>query len=218
MLSAFFNFYFSLLAAAIAIAYLAFKRGNKKSLIIVLVLTATLLAEVFSQVVYQYKIKRCNFSTHVFNLIEYPLFCLYYLKACNNDKFKFLVRLSIPLFLLFSILFSIFLYRFETLPVVNIDVEGFLLFIIYTHLLFNIDVDVSKYVYANADFWIATGLLVFFGGVFTFLGLYPILFHIDPTSALEEYGFIIRPLDIIFYSCIIIGQICLIRTKRYSIQ
>jgi len=103
------------------------------------------------------------------------------------------------------------------MPVINIDIEGFLLFIIYTHLLFSIEVDVKKFIYAQEDLWIAAGVLIFFGGAFTYLGLYPSLFNIYPREAGTVYGFFVKSLDTIFYSFIIIGQICLIRNRKYLI-
>lgn len=217
-MNTFFICYFGLLAISVLLSYLSYIKGNNNLIFILLVLVATFLIETSTQLIYQYKVEGYNFIYHIFNYAEYTLFSIYYLKACSNNKFKFLVKLSIPFFVLISLYISIFIYHFENLPVLNLDIEGFLLFIIYTHLLFSLDTDKNKFIYTHPDFWIATGLLIFFGGVFMFWGLYPVLIHIDPIKALQEYSFVIRPLNIIFYICIIIGLICSIRNKKYLIQ
>jgi len=200
------------------LSYLSYRKGNDKSLFIMLVLIATLLIEISSRIFYLNRISGYTFILHLFNLFEYSMFCMYYLKTCKTNQLKTVVRISIPIFIVFGLCSSWFLYHFIGLPVLNIDVEGFLLFIIYSHLLFNLDDDENMVIYAHPDFWISIGILIFFGGAFIFLGLYPILLHMDAFSALTEYGAIITPLNMIFYNCIIIGLICLIRNKRYSIQ
>ena len=196
-------------------AYVSFKKGTNQALFIMLVLIATLLTEISAMTFSKYRIQGFDFIVHIFNLIEYVLFSMYYLEACRNSKLKIGVKLSIPLFIASGLWTSIFVYHFKGLPVWNIDVEGFLLFVIYSHLLFCLDDDKNRAIYTHPDFWISIGVLIFFGGAFVVFGLYPILLHLDPIKALNEYGFILKPLNMIFYNCIIIGLICLIRNKRY---
>ncbi|MBB3054568.1 hypothetical protein FHS11_000978 [Mucilaginibacter gotjawali] len=93
------------------------------------------------------------------------------------------------------------------MPAINIDVEGLLLFVFYTHLLFYIDADIIDPIYAHPDFWISVGIMVFFGGVFVFLGLYPYLFNLDFDETMKLFSLITRPLNIFFYISIILGLI-----------
>ena len=183
-----------------------------------LVLIATLLIEISALVVYKYKLKGFTFTYSIFNLFEYTLFCMYYLKAGQNNKVKSWVKLSIPFFILFSVCMSFFVYHFEKYPVLNIDIEGLLLFIIYTHLLFNLEVEENKSIYANQDFWISAGILIFFGGAFVLFVLYPLLFSLDSDKAKQQYGFVLVPLNVILYVSIFIGIICSIRKKKYTIS
>ena len=183
-----------------------------------LVLIATLLIEISSRIFYLNKIVGYTFILHLFNLFEYSMFCMYYLKTCKTNQLKTVVRISIPIFIVFGLCSSWFLYHFVGLPVLNINVEGFLLFIIYSHLLFNLDDDENRVIYAHPDFWISIGVMIFFGGAFVFLELYPVLLHVDSDRASRQYGSILGPLNIIFYNSIIIGLICLIRNKKYLIR
>lgn len=214
-MNAFYTCYFTLITAAALLALLLCYKGQFKFLFIVFVLVATLMIEVASFIVFKYKIKGYNFIYYIFNLLEYTLFCLYYLRTCENKKLKIPVKLSIPLFVAFGLYVAFFIKHFHGLPVLNIDVEGFLLFIIYTHLLFNLNVEGDQFIYTHVDFWISIGILIFFGGTFVFFGLYPILHHIDASKAISMYGYMTKPLNLIFYTCVIIGLICLILNKKY---
>jgi hypothetical protein len=209
--------YLSLICCALMLAIKSFISGRKKSLYILLVLLATLLVEMYSTIAIAYHV---NFSWtyHLFSPIEYSLFCVYYLAGFNSNKFKSIIVYSIPFFITFSLLISIFLYQFQSMPAININVEGVLLFMLYTHLLFCIDVDLNTPIYSHPDFWISIGVLMFFGGVFIFLGLYPFLFNLNFKETMRLFDEITRPLNIIFYSCIIIGLLCSIQKRKYFIS
>lgn len=206
--------YHSLITIALILSFIAYIKGSKKSLYLVLVLLATFLVELFAS------LQKIGFDWiyHLFNPIEYTAFCIYYLKTCPIEKYKTPVAFSIPVFIVFGLCVSFFKYKFSSMPAVNIDVEGFLLFIIYAHLLFSINVDVKMFIYSHPDFWISIGVLIFFGGVFIFFGLYPKLYHLDLNSTLELFGKIAKPLNLILYNCIIIGFVCLLRHRKYLIQ
>jgi hypothetical protein len=213
-----YEFYFISISIAAILSFYLYKKGQGNSIFIMVVLIATLLVEVSSWIIRYYRITGYTFIMHIFNLLEYTMFCMYYLKSCQNKKLRLWVKLSIPLFILFCLCASFFKYRFNAMPVLNIEVEGFLLFIIYTHLLFNINVDENRFIYTHPDFWMSLGIMIFFGGVFVYLGLYPVLLHVDNNEALRTYYLILYPLNIIFYYSIIIGLICLIRNRKYLIR
>jgi hypothetical protein len=214
----FYIFYFSLIAVAALLSYWSLKKGNEKSFFLMVLLIATFFVEVSSRMFSIFNIQGYSFILHIFNILEYTMFGFYYLKSSHNNKLKRAVKLSISLFAVLCTCVSFFVYHYKGLPVINIDVEGFLLFIVYTHLLFSLDVDENRFIYTHPDFWISIGILIFYGGVFVFLGLYPILLHLDTDKALKEYGFIMTPLNVVLYNSIILGLICSIRNKKYLTQ
>jgi len=173
-------------------------------------LLATFLVELFAAVL------KSGFEWiyHLFNPIEYSVLCSYYLKACNVSRLKGTVAWSIPVFILFSLFISCFLYHFKSLPALNINVEGCLLFIIFTHLLFSLEVHINIFIYTIPDFWISVGILIFFGGVFVLFGLYSKLHYLDKIRTLELFDIITKPLNIILYSCFITGLIYSIRNEN----
>jgi hypothetical protein len=210
--------YHSLILLALLLSYLPYKKGAKKALFLVLVLLATFIVESITAVLRTNHIKGFSWIYHVFNLFEYTLFCLYYVKNCTVKKYKSVVIWSIPVFIIFSFCISCFLYGFTSLPALNINIEGLLLFIIYTQLLFNLDVHLKMSIYNHPDFWISTGVLIYFGGVFVYFSLYRTLVYLDRKENLKLFGTITQPLNIILYCCIIIGLICLLRNKKYLTQ
>lgn len=209
--------YLSLLCFALIFAGKSFLSGVKSSLYILLVLCATFLDEIFSTFAISHHIS-FDWAYHLFNPIEYTLFFLYYLNRCGSRGIRTIIVWSIPLYIVFSLCISIFYYHFHSMPAININVEGFLLFLFYTHLLFRLDENLNMPFYQYTDFWISVGVLMFFGGAFIFLGLYPFLFNVNVKETLNLFGLITRPLNIVFYSCVIIGLLCSMRNKKYFIS
>jgi len=212
----FHRLYYVVLIFASVLSYLSYKRGSYKSIFILILLVITVLFELLTSILKENKVHNYIFIYSIFNTIEYTLFGVYYLKACNIKRTKILAKLSIVLFAINSLIVSFLVHqsaiRYEGLFSRNFNIEGLLLFIMYTHLLFTVDDDVTLPVYKHADFWISIGVLVFYGGIFVLFGLYPILLHVDTG---KEYGFIIDPLNIFLYISITIGLLCLLRNRKY---
>jgi len=183
----------------------------------ILVLASTLTLESCSSYLDSNNIKGYDYRFHVFNLIEYSLFATYYIISCADNRYKQWVKLSIPVFIVCALSVSFFKYKFSGVPSVNIDIECFLLLILYTHLLFNLDIKPNMFIYQHHDFWISSGILIFYGGVFCSLGLYPLLVSFEKEKARSLFDYIIDPLNLTFYTCIIIGLLCTLR-KKYLIQ
>ena len=146
---------------------------------------------------------------HLFVIIEYALLCLYFSNAMET-KYRRVVLMSIPLFLVFSLSLSYWLYHFKNLPGININTEGFLVGIICAYVLMNLNTKVYPTILKHPDFWICCGLLIFFGGTFFSHGLYSYLHSLDRQQALRLFSIVNKPLNIILYSCLIIGFVCAI--------
>ena len=198
--------------AAVA-SFLSYRKGNRRFIVLTILLVLTIIIEKLSLSPH---FGNYVYTMHIFNLIEYSLFCLYFLQCCTNRKLKLCVGWSIPLFAIYGTCVSIFKYQYDHLPADNLDLEGILLFIMYTHLLFNIDVDINRLVYTHPDFWIATGIMVFFGGVFVLFGVYSGLKHASGDNAGKLYESISHPLNLFLYTCINVGIICSLKYKKYS--
>jgi hypothetical protein len=208
--------YHSLILIALMLAVTAYRKGKTKALYLMLVLLATFVVETAAGVLKFYHVKGQAWIYHVYNLFEYSFLALYYLKNCPVARFKPAVRVSIPLFIVFGLSVSGWLYQFKSMPALNLNVEGCLLFLMYTHLLFSIETDMFTPVRQHPDFWIATGVLVFFGGAFVFFNVYRMLLHLNYLQTLAMFGRIMGPLNVFLYICLIIGLLCLHRNRTYS--
>ena len=207
MCDKFYVLYFDVLILGSIVSYFPYRTGDRKFIFILLLFVATLAFELLTLTLRSNGVKGYIFIYDLFNAVEYIFFGIYYLKACKHKWARIWGRLSIILFFIFSLVASYLVYRFEQragrILTLNINIECCLLFITYTHLLFNIDDNVTIPIYRHPDFWISVGVLIFYGGVFVLFGLYPMLVGVD--TANKEYGFIIRPLNIFLYLSIILG-------------
>lgn len=193
-----------------------YKRGYKPASYLFILFVITVIVELINYFAPRPKKDTVTFVMCCFNPIDYTLFSLYYLQYVTSKLLKRLVKWSIPLFVLYSLIVSQLVYRFNDFPSINIATEGFILFIFYTQLLFNLN-DIRPIQFLH-NFWISIGILLFFGGAFALICVYPALVGISTTDALMAYGFIIQPLNDVLYFCIVIGLICLIRNKNLSAQ
>lgn len=215
-MSLYYVIYHGLILIALVLAIICYRTRSRKYILLAILLTATLFVELMAEVLYD-KHQPFVWAYHGFVVLEYSLLCLYYLQSIGVTYARFAVRLSMPLFFVLSLGLSYFFYGFVSFPGLNIDIEGFLLFLLFTHLLFNLRDPEETSIYSHPDFWMALGPMVFFGGTFLFNGVYTRLFQMDRSKALELFGIINRPLNIFLYGSLITGLLCSIRkTKSIS--
>jgi hypothetical protein len=92
-------------------------------------LLATSIDELIAAAAYFGNLKM-DWIYHLFNPIEYTLLSIYYIKSCKQENIKKVVKISIPIFILAGLSISYYQYHFGSLPGLNINIEGFLLFIL----------------------------------------------------------------------------------------
>lgn len=213
-MSLYYIIYHSLILISLILSLVAWLQGHKRFLWLTLLLFFTLSVELLSEILINKKIP-FEWALHIFVLLEYSLLAAFLSRAIKSVQLRRAIHVSILIFVIISLTLSIFNYHFLNLPDININLEGMLLFCICTYILFNLDIEASKAIYLNPDWWFCIGILIFFGCSFFFYGIYTNLFRIDAAKAMKLYSFINRPLNMILYSSIIIGLLCLIRGKKY---
>lgn len=149
------------------ISFIAWKKGHKRYLTLSLLLLTTFILEVY--VLYLIK-KNVDFTYlyHIYTTIEYPLFCWFLLDAIRKPKIKRFFALTIPIYILTTLLVSSLYYHFTGFPGINIELEGMLQSIVCTYILFNLDIQEDVSILWNQYFWICSGILIFFGTSFFF--------------------------------------------------
>lgn len=155
---------------------------------------------------------------HLYNLVEYALLCLFLVPIVRSKSVAKLVKYSIPIFIVGGFLLSLLFYRFKGFPGLNINIEGILLFILCVYILFTLEVTEDTPVFKTTDLWICSGILIFFGTTFFYNGIYTRIVDIDEGQAVKLFSIINRPLNIILYSFIIIGILCLPKKLKPIIQ
>jgi len=153
---------------------------------------------------------------HIYALFEYTFFCIYFMQMVSL-KHKRWIKFSILIFILTSASISYWYYHFESFPGANINTEGVFICIICSYVLLNLDIHLFDAIYKHPDFWISLGILIFFGGTFFSNGLFTYLYEIDKVQAKKLFNIINSPLNLILYSCFIIGFLCAI-PRRSTIR
>ena len=153
---------------------------------------------------------------HIYALFEYTFFCIYFMQMVSLKHQRW-IKLSILIFILASASISYWYYHFESFPGANINTEGVFICIICAYVLLNLDIHLFDAIYKHPDFWISLGVLIFFGGTFFSNGLYTYLLEIDRVQAKKLFNIINSPLNLILYSCFIIGFLCAI-PRRSTIR
>lgn len=209
--------YNTLILAAFILSLIASLKGYKRFGLLSLLLFITSVLEL--SVLYLIE-KETDFTWlyHIYNVVEYALLCLFLADAINSAAIAKVIKVSIPLFILTGLSVSYFYYSFSGFPGLNINIEGLLLSIICVYILFNMEVIEKASIFSNYYFWICSGILIFFGTTFFFNGIYTRIAKIDGDRALILFSTINRPLNIILYSFIIIGILCLLMKKKPTTQ
>ncbi|MBS1486908.1 MAG: hypothetical protein JST43_04905 [Bacteroidetes bacterium] len=192
------------------------RQGNKRFISILFLLVATLSVEILAGVGYWLH-REFVWAYHLYSPIEYLFIATFVLTSTHNRTTKNLIAFSVLLYMLFSISLSVFVYHFLGMPGINIGVESLLIFSLCTYRLFNLEAT-DKPIFLVADFWICIGFLLFFGGCSFFFAVYTPLFKTSVISALSLFGTIAMPLNLLLYSLIIIGLLCLIPKRNSASQ
>jgi len=150
---------------------------------------------------------------NLFVIVEYSLLSWYFISVVGGRWLKIGIICSVPIFALISILISVRLYGFNQFPGQNINLEGVLMLIVCTAVLFNLDTKLYSKIARHPDFWICCGWLIFFTGTFLSNGLLSFVMSQNLEFAKRVFLVLNHPLNLILYSCLIVGLICAVRGK-----
>lgn len=198
-------------------SFVAWKKGHKRYLTLGILLLITTSMELYVQYLIK---KRVDFTYlyHLFIAIEYPLICWFLSDAIRSSSVKKILLLTIPLYLVISLSLSVLHYHFTGFPSLNIELEGIMQSILCTYILFNLEVYEDVSILRNQYFWICSGILIFFGTSFVFNGVITPILRMDTNKTLMLFNMINKPLNLVLYSFIIIGLLCLLTKRKSSTQ
>ena len=196
--------------------YVVIKR-SKNYRYLTLLLGITLLTELIAEILINFKVDFV-WIYHLYTPVNFALLALHFNQLFTKKFVKKAIIISIFGFFIFSYSLSMFIYRFTDFPGIIITIDGLLMVVICVYYLLNIDPEFEPIFFQNPNVWISIGLICFFGGTAFFNGVYTKLLQLDKVSALKLFGVINKPLNILLYSSINIGLLCLVARKKYTIQ
>ncbi|WP_439417090.1 hypothetical protein [Larkinella sp. GY13] len=162
-------------------------------------------------------IKNSNFIYHFYQPVEYTLVALFYINTLDRTLVRKVIRASIPVFVIFCLLNSLFFQSIHSPNSNCFMVEAVLLIAwsgFYFYELFNSNTE--ERIWSIPDFWVCTGVLFFYAGTFFLMGLLNYLYKVDMGLAKKLYV-INHILNILLYSLYAVGFICKARQTKSSL-
>jgi hypothetical protein len=152
-----------------------------------------------------------GFIYHIYNPAEYVMYALIYFQFCKNLQAKRILKASIPIYLLFALLFSTFIYKVvegqkDTHNHIVGDILKVILPLYYLYELYNDDNQAS--IVSLPMFWISVGNLFFFSLVAIFMSVRVELQHLDKALERTLYFWLNTIPNYIMYVMYIIGLLC----------
>jgi len=208
----YYSFYYLLIGACLALAVALVIRGSRRHFPLAILFTVTLLVELGAEILIALNIPFV-WLYHIYSPVEYSLISLFIAGGIESLRIRRAIRVSIPVFVAASLSLSTIVYRYADMPSINIGIESLLVFSQATVRLFNLEVTEDEPIFHKESFWISTGLLLFFGVCTFILGVYSPLFKLNPNDALNLFGMIVKPFNLILYTFIMAGLLCSVPGK-----
>jgi hypothetical protein len=110
---------------------------------------------------------------HIYLPIEYTFLAYFFYLVNQESKIRHFALISIPVFIIFSLIVSVFSSYFRQYPGMNANAEGVLLILwsLYTLFSLNPNENFKIPILQLPLFWICMGILVFHSGTFFYNGL-----------------------------------------------
>lgn len=164
----------------------------------------------------QFMGKEENFSHFLYIPSEYCIFTLFYSLYVKNKYLKVVMTTSIPIYLVIALFLAFKFYAFKNYPSMIYNIGCFLSIIWITLIMFNIELIENIAITKIPVFWIFSGLLIFYSGVYFFNAGYSFLLLNNPEAAYETRQYINLGLNIIFYTILTYAFICSAKMKNYT--
>jgi hypothetical protein len=209
-----FNTYILLMVVAFILSLFTWQRVDKKVIYIVIVLLAGLVAEFIVLYLKKQQIPHA-IVYHIYIPVEYTLLTLFFRTKTAKKKIHPFLLFSIPLYIITSIILSVFFFRLSGYPSINFNIEGFLIIIWSVWLLNSFDEFEETSIFMKPALWLCMGLIFFFAGGFIFNGYYNHLKNTNEPLAKILNEYINNGLNIFLYITMSISFICSLKTAKY---
>ncbi|RPH33437.1 MAG: hypothetical protein EHM93_04845 [Bacteroidales bacterium] len=206
------NIYLILLFISLILSIFCYKKDRALYLFPFL-LSAAFLSDIGATILKHFH-ANYFFLYHIYLPIEYSLLAYYFYLTIRNVWAKRIVLYSIPIFIVFSIMFSLEVVIISKYPNFQTNIECLLLVVWATIAIFTIEVKEDVSILSLPVFWICVAILIYQCGIFTFTGMFNYLLKSksDLFERLRSYHIVF---NCILYTLYSIAFICSHRTKKY---
>ena len=207
------NIYLTILFISLVLSIFSYKK-DKALYLFPFLLSAALLSDLVATVL-KYFGFNYFFLYHIYLPIEYSLLAYYFYLTIRNVQIKRVILYSIPIFIVFSLMFSLEIVLISKYPNFQTIIECLLLVTWATIAIFTIEVKEDVSILSLPVFWICVAILIYQCGVFTFTGVFNFLLDTKPAllDKIKPYQIV---LNCILYTLYSVAFICSHRTEKYS--
>ncbi len=208
--------YYILLAIAFAFAYSS-TSNDKRLGIICWLLFFSIMTELVSDYFRSFAETDRYTPYHFYIPIEYCLVTLYFSRLLQIAWLRKLLLITIPVFIIFSIIISTYFQGINELPSWQYNTEGTLIIIWCVISLFNLPINPEVNILKTFQFWFCIAFMIMFSGQFFLNGFFNPLKNTNPEIT-KNLIFIYYVLNYLFYTLIIFGLLCSRPTTKYISQ
>ena len=206
--------YYSVYLICTFLSFFADKRNLRGLQIIKLVLIMGLINELCVEV-FQYFGKEENLGHFIYIPLEYILLSKFYSTNTNSISLQRIIFWIAPLYLSAVILLAFFYYKFLEYPSIIYNLGCFFSIIWLSIILYKMEFTIYTHILKTPTFWILSGLLIFYSGVFFFNTAYKFFLDQNAEFAKQLRVYINVSLNCILYISWSYSFLCSIKIKKY---
>lgn len=200
------SIYYGLLGICLATLLLNSKRLNRIYFWFIPIIIFAITVQASQDILKLQEIKGYDFVFHIYQPVEYSLLALFYFQLINNAVAKKFILASIPVVLLFSVIYySVGNGVFYGSDFIDFCVCAF--FINIWVVIFFIELlrsDEKMALLHYPAFWVNAANMLFYGGCLMIMGVYFSVLNTDPVTAKQLLS-VNHYLNLVLYSMYIIG-------------
>lgn len=211
----FFIVYLVILSASFIASFLSWKTLPGRFRLFSLMLGVTLIIESFAFYYLFYAKVPTQFMYHFYLPLTYGILAYIYAGNVQAAWLKKLILVSIPGFAALHLYLTLFVQKLHAVNSYAVVVASFLIVALALQFFFQLlqQEESSVPLLRNPLFWISSGNLIFYAGVFFLMGLLNFIMRELPDLA-PKLMYINYSLNYILYTLYSIGFLCTIRNRR----
>ena len=214
MITGFDIIYYSIYLLCLVASFKASSKNLPGLIFLRLILVSGLIVEGIVEVLQYFKLNE-NWPYYAYIPLEYIFMCFYLAANTYKQVLKRIILYSIIPYLLTAFILTATKYKFEFFPAYIYNMNCFLSVIWLVMMLMNLEVVNHHSPLKIPAFWIFTGFLIFYAGIFFFNGAYNYFLKNDPFVADQLRNYINTGLNNLLYSVLTYAFVCSAIMKKY---